>query len=58
LANRRANFTANSSANAPAENSDFLDESNSYLVLLDTAASIETPAMADYDLFLKNLTVE
>ncbi len=29
-----------------------------YLVLLDTAASIETPAMADYDLFLKNLTVE
>jgi hypothetical protein len=29
-----------------------------YLVLLDTAASIETPAMADYNLFLKNLTVE
>jgi hypothetical protein len=29
-----------------------------YLVLLDTAASIETSAIADYDLFLKNLAVE
>jgi hypothetical protein len=29
-----------------------------YLVLLDTAASIEGPAMKDYELFLQNLTVE
>jgi hypothetical protein len=29
-----------------------------YLVLVDMAASIEAPAMADYDLFLKNLVVE
>jgi hypothetical protein len=29
-----------------------------YLVLLDTAASIEEPAMKDLDFFLKNLTVE
>ncbi|HWG20229.1 MAG TPA: hypothetical protein VG225_06835 [Terracidiphilus sp.] len=29
-----------------------------YLVLLDTAASIEDPAMKDFDFFLKNLTVE
>lgn len=29
-----------------------------YLVLVDMAASIETPAMSDYDLFLKNLTVD
>jgi hypothetical protein len=29
-----------------------------YLVLLDTAASIEEPAMKDYDFFLQNLTVE
>lgn len=29
-----------------------------YLVLLDTAASIEGPALKDYELFLHNLTVE
>jgi hypothetical protein len=29
-----------------------------YLVLLDTAASIEEPAMKDFDFFLSNLTVE
>ncbi len=29
-----------------------------YLVLLDTAASIEDPAMKDYDYFLQNLIVE
>ena len=29
-----------------------------YLVLLDAAASIEEPAMKDYDLFLRSLTVE
>ena len=29
-----------------------------YLVLLDTAASIEEPAMKDLDFFLQNLTVE
>ena len=29
-----------------------------YLVLLDTAASIEDPAMKDFDFFLGNLTVE
>jgi hypothetical protein len=29
-----------------------------YLVLLDTAASIEEPAMKDFDFFLDNLTVE
>jgi len=29
-----------------------------YLVLLDTAASIEVPAMKDFDFFLENLTVE
>ena len=29
-----------------------------YLVLLDTAASIEEPAMKDFDFFLANLTVE
>jgi hypothetical protein len=29
-----------------------------YLVLLDTAASIEEPAMKDLDFFLENLTVE
>ncbi|MGA8090015.1 MAG: hypothetical protein WCA10_22275 [Terracidiphilus sp.] len=29
-----------------------------YVVILDLAASIETPSMKDYDLFLKNLTVE
>ena len=29
-----------------------------YLVLLDTAASIEEPAMKDFDYFLENLTVE
>jgi hypothetical protein len=29
-----------------------------YLVLLDTAASIEDPALKDYEFFLKNLTVE
>jgi len=29
-----------------------------YLVLLDTAASIEEPAMKDFDFFLQNLTVE
>jgi hypothetical protein len=29
-----------------------------YLVLLDTAASIEEPALKDFDFFLKNLTVE
>jgi hypothetical protein len=29
-----------------------------YLVLLDTAASIEEPAMKDFDFFLVNLTVE
>jgi hypothetical protein len=29
-----------------------------YLVLLDTAASIEEPALKDYDFFLQNLTVE
>ena len=29
-----------------------------YLVLLDTAASIEEPAMKDFDFFLENLTVE
>jgi len=29
-----------------------------YLVLVDMAASLETPAMSDYDLFLKDLTVE
>jgi hypothetical protein len=29
-----------------------------YLVLLDTAASIEEPAMKDFDFFLANLVVE
>ncbi|MGD0800470.1 MAG: hypothetical protein ABR906_04060 [Terracidiphilus sp.] len=29
-----------------------------YLVLVDTATSIEEPAMKDFDFFLKNLTVE
>ena len=29
-----------------------------YLVLLDTAASIEAPALKDFDFFLENLTVE
>ncbi|MGA9671270.1 MAG: hypothetical protein WBQ94_18815, partial [Terracidiphilus sp.] len=29
-----------------------------YLVLLDTAASIEEPAMKDFDFFLQNLIVE
>ena len=29
-----------------------------YVVIADMAASIETPSMKDYDLFLKNLTVE
>lgn len=29
-----------------------------YLVLLDTAAPIEEPAMKDFDFFLENLTVE
>ena len=29
-----------------------------YLVLLDTAASIEEPALKDFDFFLQNLTVE
>ena len=29
-----------------------------YLVMLDTAASIEEPAMKDFDFFLQNLTVE
>ena len=29
-----------------------------YLVLLDTAASIEVPALKDFDFFLQNLTVE
>jgi hypothetical protein len=29
-----------------------------YLVLLDTASSIEDPAMKDFDFFLQNLTVE
>lgn len=29
-----------------------------YLVLLDTAASIEAPAVKDFDFFLQNLTVE
>ena len=29
-----------------------------YLVMLDTAASIEEPAMKDFDFFLENLTVE
>ena len=29
-----------------------------YLVMLDTAASIEAPAMKDFDSFLQNLTVE
>ena len=29
-----------------------------YLVMLDTAASIEDPAMKDFDFFLQNLTVE
>ena len=29
-----------------------------YMVLLDTAASIEEPAMKDFDFFLQNLTVE
>jgi hypothetical protein len=29
-----------------------------YLVVLDTAASIEEPAMKDFDFFLQNLTVE
>jgi hypothetical protein len=29
-----------------------------YLVMLDTAASIEAPAMKDFDFFLQNLTVE
>ena len=29
-----------------------------YLVLLDTAASIEEPAMKDLNFFLENLTVE
>jgi hypothetical protein len=29
-----------------------------YLVLLDTAASIEEPAMKDFDFFLENLTAE
>jgi hypothetical protein len=29
-----------------------------YLVLLDTAASIEEPALKDFDFFLENLTVE
>jgi len=29
-----------------------------YLVLLDTAASIEDPALKDFDFFLQNLTVE
>jgi hypothetical protein len=29
-----------------------------YLVMLDTAASIEEPALKDFDFFLQNLTVE
>lgn len=29
-----------------------------YVVLLDTAASIEEPALKDFDFFLQNLTVE
>jgi len=29
-----------------------------YLVMLDTAASIEEPAMKDFNFFLENLTVE
>ena len=29
-----------------------------YLVLLDTASSIEEPALKDFDFFLENLTVE
>ena len=29
-----------------------------YLVMLDTAASIEAPATKDFDFFLDNLTVE
>jgi hypothetical protein len=29
-----------------------------YLVLLDVAASIEEPALKDYEFFLQNLTVE
>ena len=29
-----------------------------YIVLLDTAASIEEPALKDFDFFLQNLTVE
>ena len=29
-----------------------------YLLLLDTAASIEDPALKDFDFFLQNLTVE
>jgi hypothetical protein len=29
-----------------------------YPVMLDTAASIEEPAMKDFDFFLQNLTVE
>ena len=29
-----------------------------YLVLLDTAASIEEPAVKDFNFFLENLTVE
>jgi hypothetical protein len=29
-----------------------------YVVLLDTSASVEQPALADFDFFLKNLTVE
>jgi hypothetical protein len=29
-----------------------------YLVLLDTAASIETPALSDFDFFLQNLVIE
>ena len=29
-----------------------------YLVMLDTAASIEGPAMKDFDFFLDNLTME
>jgi hypothetical protein len=29
-----------------------------YLVLLDTAADIEEPALRDFDFFLENLTVE
>lgn len=42
----------------PAQTQERIPGKLFYLVLLDTAASIETPAMADYDLFLKNLTVE